>query len=226
MVKGFISLVLSLAIVFQGVSHSQPAEAASCSVSGGRSGQLKYSGQLSSISATVCGNQIWKLITKPKKPAKPRKYTKPRKYKNNFTVVPDKPAISNLTGVNLSIGQSANFMSLARRHTRNRLLLWYPAQVRFVPKTFTWNFGDGVTGFGSNPSHLWKKLGTYSVKALIGYSVKYRIIGHTGWIALPGLVRAYSSPLTVKVGASSQPKLGNVVLVHWSCNEKPLAAGC
>ena len=224
MFKGLTAVVLSLAIVFQGQATPTPAEATTCAVAGGQSGRLKYSGQLSPISATVCGNQIWKLIGKPKKPVKPTKPTKPRKYANNFTVTPDRPGIQGKSS--LQVGETAEFLAIAKRHLRNRLLFWYPSQVRFVPKTYLWSFGDGAVSALSAASHSWAKKGTYTVSLMVGYSVKYRIIGHSSWVQLNGLVFARATPMVVAVGVGASRGGGSVVLVHWLCNQKPSATGC
>lgn len=216
--------IISLAIIFQATLAPQPAEAASCSVPGGQSGRLKYSGQVTPVSATVCGNQIWKLIGKPKKPTKPTKPSKPRKYNNNFTVVPDRPKLSG--PIKLAIGETGEFSASAIRHTRNRLLFWYPSQVRFTPQTYSWSFGDGTTGTGSNVAHGWNTKGTFQLRLVVGYTVRYRIIGHSNWIPLAGLVYGSSSPLAVSVGAIPSGALGEVHLVHWNCDKKPNAPGC
>lgn len=216
--------MISFAIIFQVVDKPSTALAASCSVSGGQSGSLKYSGKVTPVSATVCGDQIWKLLGKPKKPAKPTKPTKPRKYSNNFTVVPDKPKISGES--NLGAGELAEFSSSAKPHVRNGLLFWYPSQVRFTPKTYTWSFGDGLLAQDVHPKHSWVTKGTYNVKVVVGYTVKYRIIGRTQWVSLAGLVFASSAPFTVTVGASAEQNFSKVVLVHWTCYQKPSAQGC
>ena len=224
MEKGLIAAALSLAIIFQGVAVPSKAHAAVCSVAGGQSGRLKYSSQLNSVSATVCGNQIWKLLGKPKKPTKPVKPSKPKKYANNFTVIPDRPRITGPR--ELKPGESGYFNGLSVSHLRNRLLFWYPSQVRFSPRTFDWNFGDGNVGAGKTALHSWARSGEYSVKLRVGFAVKYRIIGHSGWVVMPGLVYATSVPAIVKVGWTGARPGGPVVLVHWTCDQKPTAIGC
>jgi hypothetical protein len=224
MFKAMGSGIISLAIIFQVTLVPAPAEAISCSVAGGQSGRLKYSGQVTPVSATVCGNQIWKLIGKPKKPTKPVKPGKPRNYNNNFTVVPDKPKISG--ALNLPVGASGSYSAIANRHTKNRLLFWYPSQVRFTPQTYSWNFGDGQTANGQLLQHGWNSKGTYQVRLSVGYSVRYRIIGHSKWVPLTGLVYGISPPITVNVGLAPSSSSGNVSLVHWNCIQKPNAVGC
>ncbi len=224
MMKSLAGALLSIAIIFPVVGEPQPAHAVTCAVAGGKSGRLTYSGQVSKISATVCGNQLWKLLGKPKKLVKKVWTGKPRKYANMFTVVPDPPSISG--SANLDVGQEADLVALAIRHSKNRLLFWYPSQVRFSPKTFDWAFGDTKVGSGQMVRHAWLTKGSYQVHLVVGYSVKYRIIGHSGWLSLPGLVYSTSPPFLVNVGATGKANSSKVVLVHWNCNEKPFALGC
>lgn len=224
MIKSFTTVVLSLAILFPVFDHEAPAEAATCAVAGGQSGRLTYSGQVTKISATVCGNQLWKILGKSKKPVKRVRSGKPKKYDNKFTVVPDQPKLLGVS--HTEVGQTEKFQAVAIRHTRNRLLFWYPAQVRFIPKTFQWNFGDQTAAESKTVEHSWSRRGSYWVKVIVGYSVRYRIIGHSTWISLPGLVYSSSPPWLVDVGANSRQNTSKVVLVHWTCLEKLFAIGC
>ena len=226
MLKSVSVGIICLALVFPG-PHApiESAQAATCQVKGGQSGRLKYSGQLSPISATVCGDQIWKLIGKPRKPVKRTKQYKPVKYDHQFTVVPDRPTFS-LSSTSLAVGEPVTVTSLAVRHLRNRRLLWYPAQVRFKPTTYRWSFGDAMFGTAATETHTWTHAGKYSVRIMVGYSVKYRVIGKSTWVTLPGLVFAYSSPKLVTVGGLPSSGEGSVMLVRWNCNQRPSAAGC
>ena len=229
MFKEMVAAAISLAIVFQGISHPVRVEAATCSVVGGQSGRLKYSGQLGKTSATVCGNQIWKLIGKPappKKPSKPVKPSKPIKYVNQFTVIPDQPTIVSLSGLQAKLGEPLTFQSLAVRHTRNRMLLWYPTQVNFTPKTIRWDFGDGQSGAATLQSHQWLQKGIFNVRAEIGFSVEYRIVGKSAWVALPGTLSVFSNILKIEIGESQPTVNQKVVLVHWNCFQKSFAKGC
>lgn len=226
MAKLLISAVISVGLFFQVIYEPLPAVAASCKTSGGQSGSLKHSGQTNGISAKVCGNEIWKLVGKPKVTKKPAKPRKPVTWKNEFTVKPDRPRIALLPSTTLKVGETANFASLAVAHTRNRMLLWYPAQVKFVPNTASWSFGNGAEAAGTKTSHAYSRAGVYKVQLKVSYTVTYRITGRSAWVKLPGGVTALSSPIMVTVGSNSPPPGSAVSLVHWNCIQKPSALGC
>jgi hypothetical protein len=226
MFKVFISGLISLGLVFQFSSAPIPALAATCKTSGGQSGSLKHSGQTNGVSAKVCGNEIWKLLGKPKPVKKPTKPRKPVSWKNEFTVTPDKPRIAPIQETNVSVGEVVDFSALAVGHTRNRMLLWYPAQVKFTPKTSSWDFADGSIATGFKVAHGFSSSGDYKVRLKVSYAVKYRIIGRSVWVNLPGGVTSFSNPITIRVGEKIPNARGSVSLVHWNCLEKPSALGC
>lgn len=229
MIKGLASAVISLALVFQGASLTQPAQAAGCSSVGGQAGRLKHSGLVSRNAAKVCGRELWKLVAKPKPVKKPVMRKAPGKnvhWKNEFSVTPDRPRFLVSGETNLSVGKAVLLTSLATKHQRNRMLLWYPTQVRFKPVSTAWNFGDGEASTAPVAAHSWSKAGTYQVTLEVEYSVKYRIVGKSDWVRLPGTVRAVSAPRTFQVGSVSPEASGRVTLVHWNCLQKLNAFGC
>jgi hypothetical protein len=229
MIKGFASAVISMALVFQGINITQPAQAASCSSVGGQAGRLKHSGLVSGNAAKVCGREIWKLVGAPKPLKKPVVHKSPAKkvhWKNEFSVTPDRPRLAVAGETNLSVGHSVLLSSLAKKHQRNRMLLWYPTQVRFKPLKTTWNFGDGETSAAPVVAHSWSKPGFYEVTLAVEYSVKYRIVGKSDWVLLPGTVRGVSTPRTFHVGEATRQTDSRVTLVHWNCIQKLSAFGC
>jgi hypothetical protein len=125
----------------------------------------------------------------------------------------------------LQVGEAVDLAAIAKMHSKNRLLLWYPSQVRFHPVSYFWTFDDGTDSASALVAHSWSRSGSYQVKLAVKYSVDYRIIGKSGWMVLPGLITSNAVPLTVQVGSvsSSKPK---VVLVHWNCLERIQAVGC
>ena len=228
MLKPWLAISLCLAVFFPALDHSGISHAATCKVAGGQSGALKYSGQVGSVSAKVCGNEIWKLLPKPKKPVQRKPITNPSKkitWKNEFSVSPKAPAILRLSQGVLEVGEAVDLSAVAKVHTKNRLLLWYPAQVRFNPVSYFWTFSDGTDSGSALVAHSWIRSGTFEVKLAVKYSVEYRIIGKSGWLALPGLITSSAVPMLVQVGLveSNRPR---VVLVHWNCLERIQAVGC
>jgi hypothetical protein len=197
-------------------------------VAGGQSGSLKYSGQVGNVSAKVCGNEIWKLLPKPKKPIKKKPSNTPTKrinWKNEFSVSPNAPSIEPISQGVLQVGEAIDFTAKARVHIKNRLLLWYPSQVRFQPVAYFWTFDDGTDSGSALVSHSWARSGIYQVKLSVRYSVKYRIIGKSGWMVLPGLITSNALPRRVQVGPGTASK-PRVVLVHWNCLQRIQAVGC
>ena len=106
------------------------------------------------------------------------------------------------------------------------MLLWYPTQVRFQPVSYLWSFGDGQTSTDRDANHSWAESGTYTVRLTVNYSVKYRIIGKSAWVVLPGQIAANSLPVVVNVGQKTLTSSDLVRLVHWTCLQKPTAIGC
>lgn len=229
MPKAIIAFVLSMALIFPGFQEPSGAYAAGCSVAGGQSGRLKHSGQVTHLQAKVCGKEIWRLIGKPKKPAKPIVKSKPQKpirWKNEFSVIPDRPKIGSSKTENITPNEEINLTALAVRHVRNRMLLWYPAQVSFRPVKSRWTFSDGEDAEGDSISRSWSATGSYQAQLAVDYSVRYRILGRTGWILLPGNVTSRSAPMNLVVSKSSTQSGGKVVLVHWNCFQKPDSPSC
>jgi hypothetical protein len=232
MPKAIIAFVVSLALLFPGFQEPSGANAAGCSVSGGQSGRLKHSGQVTSLQAKVCGKEIWRLIGKPKKPATPakpivqNKQPKPIRWKNEFSVIPDRPKIISDKTINISPNEEIQLTSSAVRHVRNRMLLWYPSQVSFKPVRANWTFSDGEKEQGNSITRSWGATGSYRAQLAVDYSVRYRILGRTGWIVLPGNVTSRSAPIDLVVSQGSAQEGEKVVLVHWNCFQKPLSPSC
>ncbi|MEY4554723.1 MAG: hypothetical protein RL197_1150 [Actinomycetota bacterium] len=229
MFKAIITFVISLALVFPAFQPGQSALAAGCSVSGGQAGRLKHSGQVVGSEAKVCGREIWRLVGKPKTPikqVKPTKPSKPIRWKNEFSVAPDRPRIISSHSSKLAPNESVVLDSSAVRHVRNRMLLWYPTQVRFKPIASRWLFPDGSSVVGASIAKSWDLPGSYKVLLTVDYSVKYRILGRSDWVVLPGTVASNASPVTFTVAADAVANRRKIVLVHWNCLQKPMELGC
>ena len=106
------------------------------------------------------------------------------------------------------------------------MLLWYPSQVSFKPVRANWTFSDGEKAQGDSITRSWGATGSYQAQLAVDYSVRYRILGRTGWIVLPGNVTSRSAPIDLMVSQGSAQEGGKVVLVHWNCFQKPLSPSC
>jgi hypothetical protein len=115
-------------------------------------------------------------------------------------------------------------------------LLGRPAQVRFVPLSFTWDHGDGtsttVAGSGASwrelgqqdftatdTSHVYSSIGDRQVTLTISYSPSYRFDGG-GWQQIPGTLPVRVGPVTIRV------LRGSTVLVAGACGERDAGPGC
>ena len=84
-----------------------------------------------------------------------------------------------------------NMFSRAVEHQVPGQLLGWPIEVRFTPRVFRWNYGDGGSGTSSGSgsswggaqfsstgtSHVYRQTGVYTVSLAIDYSVAYRFSG-------------------------------------------------
>jgi hypothetical protein len=115
-------------------------------------------------------------------------------------------------------------------------LLGRPAQVRFVPVSFTWDHGDGTAVTVEGPGASWKQLGqqdftatdTSHVYASVGdrqisltiaYSPSYRFDGG-GWQQIAGTLPVLVGPAVIHV------LQGSTVLVGGACGTAHAGPGC
>ncbi|TFC50185.1 hypothetical protein E3T26_00500 [Cryobacterium sp. TMT1-21] len=134
------------------------------------------------------------------------------------------------------IGLPANFIAAASVHGRSGLLLDFPAEVRFTPVGYRWNFGDGSTldspsggatwadlgqpEFSDTPtSHEFRKSGVHSVSVVVVYSAEYRFAGRD-WRGVQGTLPVAGSPISVVIGDA------RTVLVDRECSRTPAGPGC
>ncbi|MFT2751786.1 hypothetical protein [Clavibacter sp. Sh2088] len=134
------------------------------------------------------------------------------------------------------VGAPVNFLTDATAQVVDGTLLGRPAQVRFVPVSFTWDHGDGTTSTTAGPGASWKQLGqqdftstdtshTYPsigdrrVAVTIAYSPSYRFDGG-GWQQIPGTLPVVIGPVTIHV------LQGSTVLVGGACGTRNAGPGC
>ena len=113
------------------------------------------------------------------------------------------------------VGVPANFWVDVQLVTVDGSLLGQTSQVRFTPRAYRWDYGDGTTRTTSSPGASWADLGqeeltdtptshVYEVRqdlrasVAVVYSAEYRI-GEGEWTAVAGAVTGTAPPMRVLV---------------------------
>jgi hypothetical protein len=134
------------------------------------------------------------------------------------------------------VGAPVNLFTDATAQVVDGVLLGRPAQVRFVPVSFTWDHGDGTVTTTAGPGASWKQLGQQDftstdtshaypsigdrrVALTITYSPSYRFDGG-GWQQIPGTLPVQVGPVTIHV------LQGSTVLVGGACGTRNAGPGC
>jgi hypothetical protein len=134
------------------------------------------------------------------------------------------------------VGAPVNLLTDASAQVVGGTLLGRPAQVRFVPVSFTWDHGDGTSttvddagstwrdlrqqDFTATPtSHVYTQMGARRVSLTIAYSPSYRFDGGA-WQAIPGTLPVTLGPVTIHV------LQGSTVLVGGVCGSRSAGPGC
>ncbi|WP_244961843.1 hypothetical protein [Clavibacter zhangzhiyongii] len=129
-----------------------------------------------------------------------------------------------------------NLLTDATAQVVDGQLLGRPAQVRFVPVEFVWDYGDGTSTTVQRPgaswrelgqpdfsatdtSHVYPTMGDRQVSLTIAYSPSYRFDGGA-WQQIPGTLPVQVGPVTIHVLE------GSTVLVGGACGTRDAGAGC
>lgn len=216
MLKVFASLCL--AILFW-VPTGPPARAMSCDNRGAQD-RLHFGSNVSGEKVTICAEYWWPpVVGKPQPAPKPVTPSVPQKVQPKFFVVtPQKPYAFTSGPQVIELGQSISVATTAASHLRKGVLLGRLALVRFTPLRATWTFGDGRKSYATRPSHTFRSVGLFTVRAVVNYSVKFRFVGTTTWLADPRGISLQTNPLTFRVKKPTpKPKYGRPLLVLFDC---------
>ena len=133
-------------------------------------------------------------------------------------------------------GLESNMIAGTRIHAVSGQLLGAPAEVRFTPASFDWNYGDGgsresflagatwatqgLAEFSPTPtSHVYRQTGSFEPTVRVWFSLEYRW-GSGAWTGMRGRVSAdASAPVLLVVRAAN-------VLVQEPCLSGKSAPGC
>ncbi len=130
----------------------------------------------------------------------------------------------------------ANFYSGASEHVQSGTLLGQPAEVRFTPVSYSWDYGDGTTAAFAHPGASWADLGldefestptshtftsegTYTVQHTVTFVAAFRFAGGP-WTPIAGTLSVPGPAVPVVVGDA------DTVLVELECTANPSGPGC
>lgn len=136
----------------------------------------------------------------------------------------------------LVVGIPTNFFASAAVHVTAGPLLGSPAEVRFAPAGFTWDYGDGSVGTtadggatwaaqglpefsATSTSHVYESTGTLTIGLTVSYAAEYRFDGGE-WRAVEGLLGVPATPMTAIADRAG------TVLVAEACAANPDGPGC
>lgn len=133
-------------------------------------------------------------------------------------------------------GLDTNFYAITGSHVVNGTLLGRPADVRFTPTSYRWNYGDGTTAtkttkgdtwaalgiaeFEPTPtSHVYEQVGDYRITLSIVFVAEYRFDGGA-WRPVIGSLTLPANDLYIRAGTAK------TVLVEQDCLANPGGPGC
>lgn len=134
------------------------------------------------------------------------------------------------------VGLPTNFFAQAEAHIVRSTLFGTPAEVRFRPTAYHWNYGDGSSRQTDQPGMSWSQLqipefsdtvtshayavaGSYFVSLTVHYSPDYRLAGGT-WRPISGTIPVGAPELRLRVYEA------NTALVDTACGATSMAKGC
>lgn len=136
-------------------------------------------------------------------------------------------------------GLDANILASGGSSTRTGELFGIPAEVRFTPVAYSFDYGDGsaplstatpgatwaalgLAEFEPTPtSHVYESAGTFTVALLVDYAAEYRVGGAGAFTPIPGTLAIPSAPITIVVADSAA-----TALVDSDCTANPRGPGC
>ncbi|RZS57712.1 hypothetical protein EV141_1430 [Microcella putealis] len=135
------------------------------------------------------------------------------------------------------VGLPTNFYTDIAPHVVSGQLLGQPADVRFTPFAYAWNYGDGtavthptpgatwqtlgLNEFDPTPtSHIYEAEGTYKITLTVAYAAEYRYAGGP-WTRIAGYLELPANELIAEATSDAV-----TVLVDRDCTRASRGPGC
>ena len=225
-------------------STAHAAQPTRCSVSEGTSHRLNLSSEVEGQQVKLCGNwaKVKSSVTQsktkinprtPKKTADAKKLKHPKSvvlttrsgkritFTNQVTASPAAPRIGQ-SSTQIEVGETASFQGMTRKHSRFRLLLGAPTEIRFTPTAPVWTL-DGkksATSWNFYTSSLSK--GRHLVEFSVVYRISFRLWLRGEFRRVSRSIVSHAQPAEILVGDGARhPRF-----VAYSCVERPMAIGC
>jgi hypothetical protein len=99
----------------------------------------------------------------------------------------------------LAVGQLSKFSSNPTAHFGTSVTLGKQTQVHFVPAQSGWSFSDGVSKSSADITRAFASSGKFQARAWVKYKVSYRLVGHSKWHPVEGLLTVRSNTLNFLV---------------------------
>ena len=152
------------------------------------------------------------------------------------TFTPDAPTQQMQPNGWMVMGLATNFVAQASAHEQTGELLGQPADVRFTPIGYGWDYGDGTAGTSTHGGATWQRLnirefsdtdtshtyettGEYTITPNVTYAAEYRYAG-SGWLPVDGTISTPGAPTTATAW------IIRTALVAKNCLEDPEGIGC
>lgn len=183
-----------------------------------------------------CAEELLGGWTPPTDPAEPPPDQPAITITELITFRPQTASLDSDTGGVAIAGLPFNPYAQIGQHVVAGTLLGQPAEVRFTPYAYRWDYGDGATARTGTPgaswqtlglrefdptptSHVYAERGTYTLTLTVEYAAEYRYAG-SGWIPVAGILTLPAPPMTVVAADAT------TVLVSGDCRQVPTGPGC
>ena len=142
-------------------------------------------------------------------------------FTHEVSAKPTKPRIQQ-SAIQVEVGQQVRFLSSARSHSRFRMLLGAPTEIRFRPVERRWAIDGNQIASTSSLGHKFSAPGLFTVNLSVTYEIWYRVWSKSKFRKLNQTITMTALPAEIFV--SAKPKSPR--FVFYTCRDMPAVWGC